>query len=55
MKTLKKFLVYGRKQNGVVERYQCFANSYEEAENKVLRTWNDLIEAEAFDWAIQFS
>lgn len=55
MKTLKKFLVYGRKQNGVVERYQCFANGYEEAETKVLRTWNDLIEVEAFDWAIQFS
>ena len=52
---MKKFLVYGKKSNGEVSRFECFAKSRVEAESKVLNIWGDLIEVRAFDYNIQFA
>jgi hypothetical protein len=53
---MKKYLVYGEKANGDVMRFECFANSKAEAEEKQLRIWADygVVKATAFDWNIQF-
>jgi hypothetical protein len=52
---MKKYLVFGEKTDGYVERFQCVADSKEEAEMKILSTTKDLVRAKAFDWNIQFS
>lgn len=51
---MKKYLVYGVRLDGVVESYQCFANSKEQAEADVIRVQGNLVSAKAFDWNIQF-
>ena len=51
---MKKYLVYGVKADESVDRYQCFANTKEEAEAIVIRAQGDLVRARAFDWDTQF-
>ena len=51
---MKKYIVYVEKVDGTVDRYQCFAESKEQAQEKVKNAWEDIKKAIAFDYFIQF-
>ena len=51
---MKKYIVYVEKVDGTVDRYQCFAESKEQAQEDVKHAFKDIKKAVAFDYSIQF-
>ena len=51
---MNRYLVYGEKSNGNIERYSCYAINKEQAEQKILNNDKNLVKVQAFDWDIQY-
>lgn len=51
---MKKYIVYVEKVDGTVDRCQCFAESKEQAQEKVKNAWEDIKKAVAFDYSFSF-